>query len=406
MYKISQQPLTPPASPPKEYINSAIVSNVGMLSRSKSVGNAFDRVRRKNKRKVVPVVVETDDDDDGSSDNRYPKRIALLEEQLKNAQQSNEILEAEVEKWQKKFLTSTSSTDHYINQTNLQSTTIATLESEITTLTRRLQKQSKQMLEVEKQNSVLQESLAKLVEERQRWVERENVLALQVGGLNAKLVEERGTIDRLKKQIEEEITRRKVVEQRDEALVAMVRTLEDHLREQQSLKEAAEERLEFEIKLRQSENVDEKDAVNAQYEQMIEDLRAEVKSLTEENLLLQNPTLNNININTTASNPTSNTTPPTLKTKNTLLIYRDSPNSPSGRELTNPEMFPPRSSSAIDLLENEELSNCNDGNSLEIMMLRGRAEAARESELKRLREENLALVNQLVATLDSVSMIK
>ncbi|KAJ3328738.1 hypothetical protein HDU76_009376 [Blyttiomyces sp. JEL0837] len=407
--------ITPPSSPysTTNTNNLTLGSNSDRLPRSKSVNSAMDREKRFH-RSLAGVknlvyaygagsgtgngngVVDSDDGGNGSDDS-YVDRITSLERQLKKALFANEVLENELQKWQKKYHTTSTSTDHYIRQEELSTMTIQELREQVINLNKRLQKQGKSLMEVERQNRELQERMLGFVEERKALIEKEDRLNLVLGGLKGRVGEEQANNDRLNKLLEEETSRRKVAEQRDEALVAMVRTMEDHLRQERSLKEAAEEKLAFEVKMRKAEAINNVDEVKAQYQSIIDELRNEVKTLSEENTLLQDltnpqePSTNSIlpSSSTTSSSPTPMSTPARV--------------SPSGRTLTNPGMFPPRSSSAVDLLEENKLPV--DG-TLESQLLRGRVAIARESEIQRLRAENMALVNQLVATLDSITNIR
>ncbi|KAJ3278902.1 hypothetical protein HK104_001933 [Borealophlyctis nickersoniae] len=187
-----------------------------------------------------------------------------------------------------------------------------------------------------------------------------------------------------------------------QAHVIMIKTLEAEVEKWKKHTQEVEEALAFERRRRRADSIG--PAGCAEHSLMIDELQETNRSLGDQNQSLQEEVENLRSMleeaqHAAASAAAAPATPVPILASPPVSV----PTSPTTGK-PRPRI-PPRSSSAQDLLAMYEAGAAG-GGSLATELLKTQVQAGVKTELQRLRQENVALVNYLAATLESVSKLR
>ncbi|KAJ3197006.1 hypothetical protein HK101_006665 [Irineochytrium annulatum] len=291
------------------------------------------------------------------------KKIAMLEKQLKRYAEKNDSLEIEVQQWKKKC----GDKEHRLYVEYDQEFTIQNLKDQVDILTRQLHQVEKVRSDSARKEEISDAEAATFAELKASWTHRESLYTQQLATLRqaAMVLEEENV--RLQAALDAETTAKLALKEREGAYIIMMKSMEAELEKSAQAIRNMEDRLDLEERHRADGDPD---VLNELYLK-IEVLENETQNLKDELSLLEEE-----------------------RDKWTQISKEAAPMSP---KKTN---FPPRSSSAVDLLD-----KLPRGGTLEVELLKTKIAEKKVSEIERLRSENSFLVKQLVATLDSVSRL-
>ncbi|KAI9340159.1 hypothetical protein DFJ73DRAFT_779101 [Zopfochytrium polystomum] len=243
-----------------------------------------------------------------------------------------------------RYLDTTTSVDELKRMDDVQSMTIQQLRDEVISLRKQLARKDKDLQETARRIVELDKGITRLQEAEKLRAGKDSG-----SGEPGVLAETpaygcRGKKRLWPKKFQEVETAKAAANQKENTLVIMIRSLKEQLSQ-------------------------------------VEELRSEVETLTEQNN--------------------------TLKIEREGFAWLQSAGSGSSGgggaedQQINPALVAPRTSSAIDLVD-----TLPEGGDLKVQIMKSKIAALKESELKRLRAENIALVNELAATLNNIANMR
>ncbi|KAI8836359.1 hypothetical protein BC829DRAFT_405728, partial [Chytridium lagenaria] len=344
---------TPPLSPLLRRNSLLSPPELDRLPRSKSLNSAS----RGGGRRKSPL--EQDGEDEGGFKTDAALRNLLESQAIKKVIEEKEALEQELDKWRKvtppQIRIVVWNIEYLYKLEDTHSTTIQDLKSQNAELKKRLALKDKECGDAALQAKVAEESLAVLTKEKQAWGVKEQGYLKTIAGVKAD------------QQVLEETNSQSETMNREKALIAMIRTLE----EQTQLAKKAMESLEMQVEMMSRER---KDRVVTDPDTMMDQIERqelEIEALKEQ--------LNNERVQWTK-----------ISSKANQIRDADTVGKP---------FIPPRISSAVELVH-----QIPDGaGSLEVEMLKSRVVDSLMNEIKELRSQNLLIITNFVATLDNVT---
>ncbi|KAJ3215935.1 hypothetical protein HDU67_010166 [Dinochytrium kinnereticum] len=348
---------TPPLSPLSRN-NSLLSPSLDRLPRSKSLNAVSRSARRKS---------PAGDSDDGIGIRNETSVKNLLETQaFKKILEEKEALEEELDRWRKKYESSSGNIEYLYQMEDASSTAIQELKDQNTELKRRLLQKDKEIADMTSLTKTADEALSVFVKQKEDWAAREQTLQKSLASVKS----EKQALEDLVAQTEANVKALQgqinAAKNKENALIVMVKTLEEHLQMSKKELEALETQAEVMNRERQGRVIDDPDNLVEQIHR--QDI--EIEALKEQ--------LNNERISWG-------------KISNKVSQMRDT-------DVSKPHI-PPRISSAVELVH-----QIPDGaGSLEVEMLKSRVVDSLMNEIKELRHQNLLIITNFVATLDNVT---
>ncbi|KAJ3041470.1 hypothetical protein HDV00_009266 [Rhizophlyctis rosea] len=316
-------------------------------------------------------------------------RVESLEKELKIFEGAQQSLVQEAERWKRKQYDTSRELDQLRNEFDQQQSQLNFMKQEMEKLqnTVHAKEREKQTL-----NRQFDDGLSLVEKSKGEWDSKEASYKHQIATLTKAVNQLK---DEVAQEKENQLRSNRDHQQREteaQAHVIMIKTLEA---EHKKLAEEANEALAFEQRRRRASFGP---SGCPEHDKMIDELQATIKSLAEQNQSLQEEveTLR-VLITDTQTSPSLTPAPAPISP----TPPSSAPGSPTGK---GKPRFPPRTSSAQDLLT--MYTNGQSSGSLATELLREKVQTGVKSELTRLRDENIALVNYLAATLDSVAKLR
>ncbi|KAJ3049528.1 hypothetical protein HK097_009489 [Rhizophlyctis rosea] len=315
------------------------------------------------------------------------ERVETLEKELKIFEGAQQSLVQEADRWKRKHNESSRELESLRNDFDQQHAQLTFLKEQMEKL-----QQTLSVKEREKQtlNRQFGDGLSMVEKSKEEWDSKEASYKHQIGSLTKMVAQLKEELSQEKENHFRDIRDHQQRETEAQAHVIMIKTLEAEVEKHKKVAEEAKEALDFEKRRRRASFGP---AGCPEHDKMIDELQDHLKSLTEQNQSLQEE-VETLRMLVADEKPLERTPEPAP-----ISPAVSSPSSPKGKP-----RFPPRTSSAQDLLT--MYTSGQTSGSLATELLREKVQTGVKSELTRLRDENIALVNYLAATLDSVARLR
>ncbi|KAJ1538508.1 hypothetical protein HK405_013769 [Cladochytrium tenue] len=309
---------------------------------------------------------------------------AQLERQLKKALSVNVTVEEELQKWKKRYFDSTSNVDELRRADDVQTMTILELRDEVVDLRRQLARKDRETADASRRLADADRTVARLQEAERARSERDAAVATQVAALRHQVAVANDKEMKLLNKVQQADVAKTAADQKDATLMIVVRSLREQLAEETRARQALVEKLQLQERVRSAEAAEDAGKGTAELRALIEELRGELVGLREQNdaLVIERERYAWLH----PSSGEAAAQPATVSQQ---------------QQQIDPALITPRTSSAVDLVD-----SLPEGGDLKVQFMKSKIAAMKDAEMKRLREENMALVNQLAATLNNIAKMR
>ncbi|KAJ3413583.1 hypothetical protein HDV05_007808 [Chytridiales sp. JEL 0842] len=300
-------------------------------------------------------------------------REDTLKEELRAEKQRADSLLDELESYKKKYMNLLSEASRQRNTDEEEHMTSEALRKDVAELTKELQRKERERLQADQITEELAAELEDLKLEATKSEEVKNTLLRQVSVLTDRMSQFDGIVRSLEEALSEEISKRKASEEREKTL------LEKNVALEQQLKTSNDAIEMLKLKPKRQQSIDDFSKT------IIEQLRTELDNVTTQNQTLIEEVEN-------------------LRMLNAHDASQDIPKNPT-RSPTKKHV-PPRSSSAVGIIDKLPASGSLEGEMLKQRVVSGLQEQIRQlqKEVQDLRKQNRTLVEDMVATLNSMTI--
>ncbi|KAJ3107484.1 hypothetical protein HDU97_004080 [Phlyctochytrium planicorne] len=278
----------------------------------------------------------------------------------------------ELEMWRKKYEMSSGDVEHLNRLEGFNSNAIQDLRNQVAEFRRKLQLKERELNETTARAKVAEEALSVIGKHRAEWISKEQSLQKALASVRAEKLTMQDQIQSSETALETAQKELAAAKNRELALVAMVQSLQGQLQAVwQATKsvESLETKIEMMQRERKDRTVDDADSLTEQLHRQ----EIEIETLREQ--------INNERISWGK-----------ISNKANQLRNIESQD-------TSKPVIPPRISSAVELVH-----QVPDGEgTLELEMIKSRVVDSLMNEIKELRQQNMLIISNFIATLDNVT---